>query len=92
MAEFKTDIEIARAANKLQIQQIGAKLGIPQEHLLPYGHDKAKVTQEYIEQLQGRPNGKLVLVTAINPTPPAKARPRRPWAWATRSTASARRR
>jgi formate--tetrahydrofolate ligase len=69
MAEFKTDIEIARAANKLQIQQIGAKLGIPQEHLLPYGHDKAKVTQEYIEQLQGRPNGKLVLVTAINPTP-----------------------
>ncbi|MGD9871220.1 MAG: formate--tetrahydrofolate ligase [Thauera sp.] len=69
MAEFKTDIEIARAANKLQIQQIGAKLGIPQEHLLPYGHDKAKVTQEYIEQLQDRPNGKLVLVTAINPTP-----------------------
>jgi hypothetical protein len=42
------DIEIARAANKKPIQEIGAKLGIPSEHLLPYGHDKAKVGQDFI--------------------------------------------
>jgi formate--tetrahydrofolate ligase len=66
---FKTDIEIAREAKKKPIMQIGAKLGIPAEHLLPYGHDKAKVGQEFIKSLAGRPDGKLVLVTAINPTP-----------------------
>jgi formate--tetrahydrofolate ligase len=44
---YKTDIEIAREANKLPIQEIGAKLGIPTEHLLPFGHDKAKVTAEH---------------------------------------------
>ena len=65
----KTDIEIAREANKKPIQEIGEKLGIPTEHLLPYGHDKAKVGQEFINSLQGRENGKLILVTAINPTP-----------------------
>ena len=48
MAEFKSDIEIARAAKKKPIQEIGAKLGIPTEHLLPYGHDKAKVSAEFI--------------------------------------------
>ena len=42
---------------------------IPSEHLLPYGHDKAKVSQEFIKSLAGKPDGKLVLVTAINPTP-----------------------
>jgi formate--tetrahydrofolate ligase len=67
--KYKTDIEIARAAKKLPIQEIGAKLGIGAEHLLPYGHDKAKVGQEFIESVQGRPDGKLILVTAINPTP-----------------------
>jgi formate--tetrahydrofolate ligase len=66
---FKTDIEIAREAKKLPIMEVGAKLGIPSEHLLPYGHDKAKVGQEFIKSLAGRPDGKLVLVTAINPTP-----------------------
>jgi formate--tetrahydrofolate ligase len=66
---FKTDIEIAREAKKRPIQEIGTKLGIPVEHLLPYGHDKAKVSQEFIKGLSGRPDGKLVLVTAINPTP-----------------------
>ena len=65
----KTDIEIAREAKKRPIQEIGTKLGIPVEHLLPYGHDKAKVSQEFIKGLSGRPDGKLVLVTAINPTP-----------------------
>ncbi len=66
---FKTDIEIAREANKKPIMEIGAKLGIPAEHLLPYGHDKAKIGQDFIKSLAGRPDGKLILVTAINPTP-----------------------
>jgi len=66
---FKTDIEIAREAKKQPIQVIGDRLGIPQEHLLPYGHDKAKVSQDFINSLEGRPDGKLILVTAINPTP-----------------------
>jgi formate--tetrahydrofolate ligase len=65
----KSDIEIARAARKRPIQEIGEKLGIPGDHLLPYGHDKAKVSQDFIDGLRDRPNGKLVLVTAINPTP-----------------------
>jgi formate--tetrahydrofolate ligase len=66
---YRTDIEIARDARKQPIQQIGEKLGIPSDHLLPYGHDKAKVGQEFINSLGDRPDGKLILVTAINPTP-----------------------
>ena len=66
---FRSDIEIARDARKQPIQEIGAKLGIPAAHLLPYGHDKAKISQEFISSVQDRPNGKLILVTAINPTP-----------------------
>ncbi|RWD87745.1 formate--tetrahydrofolate ligase [Mesorhizobium sp.] len=69
MAEVKSDIEIARAANKKPIQEIGAKIGIPNEHLLPYGHDKAKVSAEFIKSVKGNKDGKLILVTAINPTP-----------------------
>jgi formate--tetrahydrofolate ligase len=66
---YKSDIEIARGAQKKPIQEIGSKLGIPAEHLLPYGHDKAKVSQAYIDSVQGNKSGKLILVTAINPTP-----------------------
>ena len=66
---FKSDIEIARGASKRPIQEIGAKLGISSDHLLPYGHDKAKVSQDFIRSVQGNKTGKLVLVTAINPTP-----------------------
>lgn len=66
---FASDIEIARAAKKLPIQQIGARLNIPEADLLPYGHDKAKLGQSFISGLKGRPDGKLILVTAINPTP-----------------------
>ncbi|SEL90859.1 Formate-tetrahydrofolate ligase [Roseivivax marinus] len=65
----KSDIEIARAAQKRPIQEIGEALGIGSEHLLPYGHDKAKVSQHFIDGLADRPDGKLILVTAINPTP-----------------------
>jgi formate--tetrahydrofolate ligase len=66
---FKTDIEIAREANKKPIQEIGAKLGIEAADLVPYGHDKAKVSAEFIKAQADKPNGKLILVTAINPTP-----------------------
>ena len=66
---YKSDIEIAREAQKRPIQEIGSKLGIPSEHLLPYGHDKAKVSQEFINSVQANDSGKLILVTAINPTP-----------------------
>jgi len=65
----KTDIEIAREATKLPILDIGGKLGIPSESMVPYGHDKAKVTEEFIKAQAGRDDGKLILVTAINPTP-----------------------
>ena len=64
-----SDIEIARAAAKKPIQAIGAKLDIPAEQLLPYGHDKAKVSAEFIAAQADKPDGKLILVTAINPTP-----------------------
>ena len=64
-----SDIEIARKARKKPIQEIGARLDIPNEHLLPFGHDKAKVSEEFIKSLADRPDGHLVLVTAINPTP-----------------------
>jgi formate--tetrahydrofolate ligase len=69
MAEVKSDIEIARAATKKPIQEIGTKLGIPTEHLLPYGHDKAKISAEFIAEQRSKKDGKLILVTAINPTP-----------------------
>jgi len=67
--EYKSDIEIARAASKRPIQEIGAKLGVESDDLLPYGHDKAKVSQRLIDSVQDRDDGKLILVTAINPTP-----------------------
>ena len=66
---FKSDIEIAREAKKKPIQEIGARLGIPESELLPYGHDKAKVSQDFINSIMDREDGKLILVTAINPTP-----------------------
>ena len=64
-----SDIEIARAATTESIQDIGEKLGIPEEFLQPYGHTKAKVSYDFIKSLEPRSDGKLVLVTAISPTP-----------------------
>ena len=64
-----SDIEIARAAEKKPIFEIGDVLGIPSAELVPFGHDKAKVSQNFINSVQDRKNGKLILVTAINPTP-----------------------
>src|SRR5512139_2342138 len=66
----KSDIEIAQTAKKRPIMELAnEKLGIAPEHLDPYGHYKAKVSMDYIKSLGSRPNGKLVLVTAITPTP-----------------------
>jgi formate--tetrahydrofolate ligase len=66
----KTDIEISQAAKKRPIMEIAReRLGIAPENLEPYGHYKAKVSMDYIKSLQSRPNGKLILVSAINPTP-----------------------
>ena len=64
-----TDIEIAQQAKMLKITEIAAKLGISADDLEPYGHYKAKVSQKCIDSLKDRPDGKLILVTAINPTP-----------------------
>ncbi len=65
----KSDIEIAREASPLPIAQIAAKLDVPDDAIVPYGKTKAKLTADYIKSLQSRPDGKLVLVTAISPTP-----------------------
>ncbi len=69
MSKPKSDIEIARAATSKPITEVGEKLGIPADSLLQYGPHKAKVDYKFIESLQDRPDGKLVLVTAITPTP-----------------------
>jgi formate--tetrahydrofolate ligase len=69
-ANPKSDIEIAQAAKKRPIMDIAhEKLGIAPENLEPYGHYKAKVSMDYIKSLKSRPNGKLILVSAITPTP-----------------------
>ncbi|HCC20576.1 MAG TPA: formate--tetrahydrofolate ligase [Verrucomicrobiales bacterium] len=65
-----TDIEIAQKNEMERIAELAKeKLGIPDEHLEPYGHYKAKVSLDYLESLKDRPDGKLILVTAISPTP-----------------------
>ncbi len=64
-----SDIEIAREAKMLPIGDIAKRIGIPDEHLYRYGPTKAKVSFNFIESLKGKPNGKLILVTAITPTP-----------------------
>ena len=64
-----TDIEIAQAAAIDPIQTIGARLDIPADAQIPYGHDKAKLSGDFLRSLAGRPDGKLILVTAISPTP-----------------------
>lgn len=64
-----TDIEIAQKAQMKKIKDIAADLGITEDELEPYGHYKAKITEECIQRLSDKPDGKLILVTAINPTP-----------------------
>ncbi|ARN82584.1 formate--tetrahydrofolate ligase [Methylocystis bryophila] len=66
----KSDIEISQAAKMRPILDVAReKLGIPAEHVQPYGHYKGKIALDYLEQLESKPDGKLILVTAITPTP-----------------------
>ena len=67
--KVKSDIEIAREAHKLPIKEVAKKLGIEDEELIPFGHDKAKVSDQFIRSVKNNQNGKLILVTAVNPTP-----------------------
>jgi len=64
-----SDIEIAQQTKMLRVTKVAEKLGIPEEHLVPYGHYKAKVSLEFVDSLARKKNGKLILVTAITPTP-----------------------
>ena len=64
-----SDIEIAQQAKMQRIVEIAAKIGIDQTHLEPYGHYKAKVSLEFVDGLKNKPDGKLILVTAMTPTP-----------------------
>jgi formate--tetrahydrofolate ligase len=64
-----SDIEIAQQAKMQRATELAAKLGIPEDAIEPYGHYKAKVSLGYVDSLQGRKDGKLILVTAISPTP-----------------------
>jgi formate--tetrahydrofolate ligase len=64
-----SDIEIAQAAKMQRITKVAEKLGIPEDQLVPYGHYKAKVSLEYVDSLANKKDGKLILVTAISPTP-----------------------
>ena len=66
---MKSDIEIARESQPRPVVEIAAQLGIPPEQLVPYGHTKAKLNLDYVQSLDDRPDGKLVLVTAMSPTP-----------------------
>jgi len=66
---YKSDIQIAREATKIPINDVAKKIGIPAEKLLPFGYDKAKISQSFINEVKSREDGKLILVTAINPTP-----------------------
>jgi len=69
MTNVPSDIDIAQAADKLPISEIAEKLGIPANDIIPYGHDKAKISYDFLSTLDGKKDGKLILVTAISPTP-----------------------
>ena len=64
-----TDIEIAQSAKMKKITEIAAELGVSEDYLEPYGHYKAKLSEKLFTELADKPDGKLILVTAINPTP-----------------------
>ncbi|HBE96502.1 MAG TPA: formate--tetrahydrofolate ligase, partial [Verrucomicrobiales bacterium] len=65
---FDSDIEIARAAKLKPISEVGGKIGVPGDALHQYGHTKAKIDLKYLQSLEGQPDGKLILVTAVSPT------------------------
>ena len=67
--KFKSDIEIARSAQKIPIADVAKKLDISYDDIVPYGHDKAKISDKFLKKISSSKKGKLILVTAINPTP-----------------------
>ena len=67
--KFKSDIEIARSARKIPIADVAKKLDISYDDIVPYGHDKAKISDKFLKKISSSKKGKLILVTAINPTP-----------------------
>ena len=67
--KFKSDIEIARSAKKIPIADVAQKLDISYDDIVPYGHDKAKISDKFLKKISSSKKGKLILVTAINPTP-----------------------
>ena len=67
--KFKSDIEIARSAKKIPIADVAQKLDISYDDIVPYGHDKAKISNKFLKKISSSKKGKLILVTAINPTP-----------------------
>ena len=66
---YLTDIEIAQSCQMKPITEIAKKAGVGDEFLEPYGKYKAKISDEYLNKIKNNENGKLILVTAINPTP-----------------------
>ena len=76
---MKTDIEIAQEAKMKPITQIAAQLGLEDESVIPYGRYKAKIDHRLIHN--AKKQGKLILVTAISPPLPVRAKPPPAWAW-----------
>ena len=66
---MKTDIQIAQEANMLPIKEVAAGIGVTEDDIELYGKYKAKISDEYLEKIKNNKHGKLILVTAINPTP-----------------------
>ncbi len=85
----KSDIEISQAADIHPIADIGDKLGIPSASLIPYGNDKAKIDADFIKSNGRNEDGRLILVTAMSPTPVGEGKRRQPWDSVTHSTKSA---
>ena len=74
MTRYLSDLEIANAANKKPISEIANSININEEDLIKYGNDKAKLSYDFINSLSKKDNGKLILVTAISPTPAGEGR------------------
>lgn len=72
---MKSDIEIAQEAKMIPIKEVAAQLGMTEDDLELYGKYKAKISDELINRVKDRPDGKLILVTAINPTPAGEGKP-----------------
>ena len=69
MSSFLTDLEIANQANKKHINHIAKQIDVPEEALIVYGNDKAKINYDFLDKCKNKKDGKLILVTAISPTP-----------------------